>query len=228
MVNLNFDWDRRTNMQWRLAAFDFDGSLTQDEMIVRLAAVKGVEEEVASITERAMAGELAYGESLRQRVALIAGLDFDSAMDAIDAIELFPGARTTIESIRAVDMHVAILTGGFSRGVAHLLERDGIEVDTVIANELVVEDGVFTGEVSGPLVDTDKDVVLDELVDSLGWDPSEVVAIGDGANDIPMLEYAGLAVGFRPKPAVRPYCDIEIDTLEGLLSALDIAPRGPA
>lgn len=215
-------------MRWRLAAFDFDGSLTRDEMIVKLAKARGVEEAVASITDRAMRGELDYAESLRRRVGLVAGLDVETAMDVIDEIELFPGAHATIDTLRDSDIHVAILTGGFRSGVEHLLSREGITVDTVIANELGIEDGVLTGGVSGPFVDTDKAEVLDDLLTSLGIDPQTVIAIGDGANDIPMLEVAGLAVGFRPKPVIRPFCDVEISTLEELLEVLDIAQRGPA
>lgn len=209
-------------MQWRLVAFDFDGSITEDEMIVELAAARSTVDEVRAITDRAMRGDLEYGESLRRRVALVAGLDEREAITAMESIELFPSAGSTIDTLRAVGMHVAILTGGFHRGVERLLEREGIEVDTVIANELEIDDGQLTGRVSGPLVDTPKDVVLDELVESLGLTADQVVAVGDGANDIPMLRYATLAVGFRPKPAVQPYCDIEIETLTALPDDLGV------
>ena len=203
-----------------LVAFDFDGTLSDAEMIDALGERAGVGGEIAAVTERAMAGEMGYAESLRERAGLLAGLSQETAATAFAATRIRPGAGGLIDDLRAAGHHVAILTGGFDRGVAAALETAGTAVDEVVANRLPVADGELTGAVEGPLVKGTKDEALCALADREGVPVDETVAVGDGANDLPMLELAGLAVGYAPKPAVAPACDVTVDSVEGLRRVL--------
>ncbi|GAB6879648.1 phosphoserine phosphatase SerB [Halorubrum gandharaense] len=197
----------------RLIAFDFDGTLSDSEMTVLLAERAGVADEVAEITERAMNDELSYAESLYQRAELLKGLDEDEVELAFDEVTLRPGAARLIERLQAEGHHVAVLTGGFERGVARALEAEGVEADTIIANRLPLSGGRLTGEAEGPLIEGTKDDALAELADELGVPMDRTTAVGDGANDLPMLEVAGLSVGFLPKPAVRSACDAVVASM---------------
>ncbi|MFW6435672.1 MAG: phosphoserine phosphatase SerB, partial [Halovenus sp.] len=181
----------------------------------------GVADQMAEITKRAMNGELAYAESLRQRCALLEGLDDDQAAAAFDAVVLREGAANVIENLNDAGVHTAVLTGGFERGVEAALAKSGVSVDTVVANRLPVEDGQLTGDVEGPLIEGTKDTALKNLVDDLDLDLSETVVVGDGANDLPMLEVAGLAIGFEPKPAVEGACDIVVESMVELQIILE-------
>ena len=196
-----------------LIAFDFDGTLSNSEMTVLLGEKLGVDDEMAEITEKAMNNEISYAESLRSRAELLAGLSEADAEDAYSNVELRPDAATLIDRLREAGHTVAIFTGGFERGVQRALEADDTEVDLIVANRLPIEDGELTGEVEGPLIEGTKDDQLEELAGELGVEMSETVAVGDGANDLPMLEVAGLAVGFEPKPAVEPSCDEVVSTM---------------
>lgn len=207
-----------TTVTTRLVAFDFDGTLAEAEMTVLLGEAHGVAPDIEAITDRAMRGEIAYAESLRERVRSLAGLDIDAARTALDRIDLRPGTVQTIHQLRAGGVHVVILTGGFERGVERALDRGDVTVDAIRANRLQVADGQLTGEVSGPLIETEKDEVLREVCRTFDVDLEETVAVGDGANDIPMLEAAGHAIGFHPKPAVEPSCDTQIDAIADLLA----------
>ncbi len=200
----------------RLVAFDFDGTLSDDEMTVLLGDRVDAADEMARITERAMNDEIGYAESLRERVALLADLPLDEANAAFDEVALRPGAAALVDTLTDAGHHVAILTGGFERGVEAALRRDGIEVDTIVANRLPAEDGRLTGEVDGPLIEGTKDDALAELAEEVRVTLDESIAIGDGANDLPMLEVAGWAIGFDPKPAVRPACDTTVSRMDGL------------
>jgi phosphoserine phosphatase len=190
-----------------LIAFDFDGTLSDSEMTVLLAQRAGVADEVAAITERAMNDELSYAESLYQRAELLSGLDEDAVGAAFDEVTLRPGAAALIERLQAAGHHVAVLTGGFERGVERALQKEGVEADTIVANRLPMSGGALTGDAEGPLIEGTKDDALEALADDIGISLASTVAVGDGANDLPMLEVAGLAVGFAPKDAVRPVCD---------------------
>jgi len=204
-----------------LVAFDFDGTLSDSEMTVLLAERAGVADEVAGITERAMNDELSYAESLYRRAELLGGLDEDDVDAAFDAVTLRPGAGELIERLQAEGHHVAVLTGGFERGVERALAKQGVEADTVVANRLPMAGGKLTGEAEGPLIEGTKDDALAELAADLGVPMSETVAVGDGANDLPMLEVAGLAVGFAPKEAVRPVCDAVVASMFRLGKVLE-------
>jgi len=175
---------------------------------------------MAEITERAMNDEIAYAESLRQRCALLEDLDDAEAEAAFEQVVLRPGTAQVIERLRAAGVYVAILTGGFERGVEAALDQAGVEVDAVVANRLPVEGGRLTGEVEGPLIEGTKDDALDVLRAVVGGD-RETIAVGDGANDLPMLEAAGLAVGFEPKPNVEPACDVVVETMDELLELFE-------
>ncbi len=204
-----------------LIAFDFDGTLSDSEMTVLLGEKLGVDDEMADITEKAMNNEISYAESLRSRAKLLDGLSEADAEDAYSNVELRPDAATLIDRLREAGHTVAIFTGGFERGVQRALEADGTEVDRIVANRLPIEDGELTGEVEGPLIEGTKDDQLEELAAELGVEMSETVAVGDGANDLPMLEVAGLAVGFEPKPAVEPSCDEVVSTMAELATLLE-------
>jgi len=207
-----------------LIAFDFDGTLSDSEMTVLLGNQNGTAADMADITERAMNDEIAYAESLRKRCALLEALPDEAAQAAFDAVELRPGAADVIASLREAGHFVAILTGGFDRGVEAALETEGVDVDAIVANRLPVADDKLTGEVEGPLISGTKDDALEVASAIVGVDRADTVAIGDGANDLPMLEVAGLAVGFEPKPAVAPSCDVTVSTMAELGDLL--AERG--
>ncbi len=197
-----------------LVAFDFDGTLSDSEMTVLLGEQVGAAAEMAAITERAMNDELDYAESLRRRCALLGGLDLSDADAAFGGVVLRPGATTVLDALAAEGTETAILTGGFERGVEAALAREETGVDTVVANRLPAVDGALTGDVEGPLVEGTKDDALAVLRAATG--ERETVAVGDGANDLPMLEAADLAVGFAPKPAVEPSCDVVVDSMDEL------------
>ena len=197
----------------RLVAFDFDGTLSDSEMTVLLGEQMGVADDMAHITERAMNDEIGYAKSLRERAALLEGLERERAEEAFGAVRLREGAAEVIDRLNRHGHHTAILTGGFERGVERALEREGVSVDSVVANRLPIEGGRLTGEVEGPLIEGTKDTALENLSADLEVPMERTVAVGDGANDLPMLEVAGLSVGFLPKDAVRPSCDVVVASM---------------
>ena len=203
-----------------ILAFDFDGTLSDSEMTVLLGERRDVAERMAAITERAMNDEIGYAESLRERVSLLEGLSLEETERAFAKVRLRPGAADLIEALNGAEVHTAIMTGGFERGVERALSREDVLVDSIVANRLGVEDGVLTGTVDGPLVEGTKDDALRSLAETVAVDLADVVAVGDGANDLPMLQVAGLAVGFEPKPAVEPHCDVVVSSMDGLHALL--------
>ncbi|MFC7133146.1 MULTISPECIES: phosphoserine phosphatase SerB [Salinibaculum] len=203
-----------------VVAFDFDGTLSDSEMTVLLGDQCGVADQMDDITERAMNDEIEYAESLRQRCALLEGLADEKAQAAFEEVRLRPGAADVIRALREAGVYVAILTGGFERGVAAALEREGVEVDAIVANRLPVAGGELTGDVEGPLIEGTKDDALEVLTAVVGEDREDTIAVGDGANDLPMLEVAGLAVGFNPKPNVAPACESIVESMAELQDLL--------
>ncbi|SEL04611.1 phosphoserine phosphatase SerB [Haloferax larsenii] len=200
----------------RIIAFDFDGTLSDSEMTVLLGRRNGTADEMADITERAMNDEISYAESLRSRARLLDGLDEELAEEAYGEVELRPGAADLIQRLRDYGHHVAILTGGFERGVQRALEKEGVEVDDIVSNRLPVKGGRLTGDVEGSLIEGTKDTALENYAADHDVSLDRTVAVGDGANDLPMLEIAGLSVGFVPKDAVRPACDVVVSSMDRL------------
>ena len=204
-----------------LIAFDFDGTLSDSEMTVLLGEEAGVAAEIDEITERAMNDEISYAESLYARAELLDGLETAGVERAFGRVALRPGSADVIEALSAAGHHVAILTGGFDRGVETALESAGVGVDTIVANRLPIRNGKLTGGAEGPLIEGTKDDALADLAGDVGVGTAETVAIGDGANDLPMLEVAGLAVGYEPKPAVEPHCDVVVSSMAELRDVLE-------
>ena len=190
----------------RLVVFDVDSTLIQGEVIEMLAAHVGVEPQVKEITDAAMRGELDFTESLRRRVALLEGLD-ESVLDEVAvSLELTPGARTTIRTLKRLGFRCGVVSGGFTRVIQRLVEDLGL--DFCAANELEIADGKLTGRVVGEVVDrAGKAVALRRFADEQGITLAQTVAVGDGANDIDMLGAAGLGIAFNAKPALREVAD---------------------
>ncbi|WP_410766200.1 phosphoserine phosphatase SerB [Haloferax sp. DFSO60] len=200
----------------RIIAFDFDGTLSDSEMTVLLGQRNDTAEKMADITERAMNDEMSYAESLRSRARLLEGLEEELAEEAYGEVELRPGAAELIQRLRDHGHEVAIFTGGFKRGVERALEKEGVEVDDIVSNHLPIKGGRLTGDVEGSLIEGTKDTALENYAAAHDVDMSRTVAVGDGANDLPMLEVAGLSVGFIPKDAVRPACDVVVSSMSRL------------
>jgi phosphoserine phosphatase len=210
----------------RLAVFDMDSTLIQAEVIDELAKAAGVGERVAAITERAMRGELDFRASFKERMALLKGLDV-SVLDEIGAsLRLTDGAEALFAGLKRLGYKTAILSGGFTYFARQVQARLGI--DYVFANELQVEDGKCTGVAVEPIVDAErKALLLRELAAKEGLTLEQTIAVGDGANDLPMLALAGLGVAFRAKPLVKASAQHAISTLglDGVLYMLGIEQR---
>jgi len=208
----------------RLIVMDVDSTLVQGEVIEMLAAHAGCEEEVASVTEAAMRGELDFEESLRSRVALLAGVE-ESALDEVyDAIQLAPGARTMVRTLRRLGYRFAIVSGGFSQITDRLAADLGIHFAR--ANELEVIDGKLTGRILGDVVDrAGKAAALRQFAAEVGVSEASVIAIGDGANDLDMLNAAGLGIAYNAKPMVRDAADTSVNVpyLDAIMYLLGIS-----
>ncbi|MFI7907708.1 phosphoserine phosphatase SerB [Acinetobacter baumannii] len=205
----------------RLICFDMDSTLIEQEVIDELALEAGVGEQVAEITERAMQGELDFQQSFRARVALLKGLDASVLPKIAERLTITEGAERLISTLKALGYKTAILSGGFQYFAEYLQAKLGI--DEVHANVLDVQDGVVTGEVKGVIVDgARKAELLRELANKLGISLEQAMAVGDGANDLPMLAIAGLGVAYRAKPLVRQNANQAISSvgLDGVLYLL--------
>ncbi|MGH3524473.1 MAG: phosphoserine phosphatase SerB, partial [Mycobacterium sp.] len=193
----------------RLIVFDVDSTLVQGEVIEMLAARAGAQEAVAAITEAAMRGELDFTASLHQRVATLAGLPTEVVDDVARQLQLTPGARTTLRTLRRLGFRCGVVSGGFRQVVAPLAEE--LKLDFVAANELEIIDGKLTGRVTGPIIDrAGKAKALRDFAQQAGVPMEQTVAVGDGANDIDMLAAAGLGVAFNAKPALREVADASL------------------
>ncbi|WP_457857513.1 phosphoserine phosphatase SerB [Psychrobacter pulmonis] len=205
----------------KLACFDMDSTLIEQEVIVELAKTAGIGEQVAAITEAAMRGEMDFDESFAQRVALLKGISTDVLDDICSRLTLSTGALTTISALKALGYHTVLVSGGFTYFARYIAEQLGI--DEVHANALDIEDGEVTGHVQLPIVNgAKKAAIAEHTAERLGIDMSQVVCVGDGANDLPMMALADLGVAFNAKPIVQARADaaVNVTGLEGVLYAL--------
>ena len=208
----------------RLIVMDVDSTLIQGEVIEMLAAHAGCEPEVADITGAAMRGELDFEESLRARVALLAGVPASALDEVYDAIQLQPGARTLVRTLRRLGYRFALVSGGFSQITDRLAEDLGIHFSR--ANELEIVDGVLTGRIVGAVVDrAGKASALREFAAEIGVEHEAVIAIGDGANDLDMLNAAGLGIAYNAKALVRDAADTSVNVpyLDAIMYLLGIS-----
>ncbi|WPB75544.1 phosphoserine phosphatase SerB [Archangium violaceum] len=210
----------------RLVVMDMDSTLIRIEVIDELARAYGVGEQVVRITERAMHGEMDYDESLRQRVALLKGLDAKVLHDLAANLPLTEGAETLIRVLKRLGYRTAILSGGFSVAAEALKARLGI--DQAHSNVLEEVDGKLTGRTLGPIVNARRKAdLLESIAQTEGILLDQVIAVGDGANDLLMLERAGLGIAFRAKPKLRQAADTSISAggLDTILYLLGLTGR---
>jgi len=210
----------------RLVAFDMDSTLIEAEVIDELAKEAGVGDQVSEITESAMRGEIDFTESFERRVALLKGLD-ESVLEGIaNRLPVTEGAERLVSTLKKLGYKTAILSGGFNYFGRYLQDKLGI--DYVYANELEIVDGKVTGNVTGTVVDGNrKAFLLEEIANKESISLEQTIAVGDGANDLPMLSKAGLGIAFRAKPLVRQNAEQAISTLglDGVLYLLGIRDR---
>jgi len=210
-VDIAVEQSGLTRRAKRIVLLDMDSTLIQQEVIDLLAIKAGVGEAVASITARAMAGELDFKESLSERVALLADLDESILGQVASEITLTPGARTLIRTLHRLGHKVGVVSGGFLNVIEPLLKE--LKIDFYRANTLEITNGKLTGRTTGKLIDRDaKAQALKEFAQQEGVALNQTIAIGDGANDLGMLETAGLGIAFNAKPAVKAAADSSINS----------------
>jgi phosphoserine phosphatase len=225
-IDIAFQHDTVYRRNRRLVCFDMDSTLIETEVIDELAKLAGVGDKVQKITEAAMRGELDFQASFRKRVSLLKGLP-ESALNKVrDNVPLMEGAERLIGTLKKLGYKTAILSGGFTFVGKELQRRLG--VDYLHANELDIRGGVATGEVASEIVDgTKKAEYLRQIAEAENLMLEQVIAVGDGANDLPMLSIAGLGIAFRAKPLVRKNARQSISTLglDGILFLLGVRDR---
>ena len=195
----------------RIVLLDMDSTLIQQEVIDLLARKAGVEDSVAAITESAMRGELDFSQSLSARVLQLKGLSEQAIAEVASEITLTPGARTLIRTLHRLGHKVGVVSGGFLNVIEPLLKD--LKIDFYQANTLEIEQGVLTGKTVGPIIDrAAKARALKEFAQREGVPLSQTVAIGDGANDLDMIEAAGLGIAFNAKPAVQAAADSAVNS----------------
>ncbi len=205
----------------KLAVFDFDSTLMDGETIDFLAAELGLEEEVAAITERAMAGELDFFKSLQARVALLEGLPRVRVEEICQGLPLMPGARETVQGLKKRGYIIVCFSGGFRDATAHAAEVLGLDAD--FANYLHDDEGILTGKVGGEMMFGDsKGKMILRLQKLLGSDPAHTLVVGDGANDLSMFAHAGTRVAFCAKPVLKEAATHRIEKKD-LTEVLEIA-----
>ena len=205
----------------KLACFDMDSTLIEQEVIVELAKTAGIGEQVEAITEAAMRGEMDFDESFAQRVALLQGIPTSVLDEICSRLTLSTGALATINALKALGYHTVLVSGGFTYFARYIAEQLGI--DEVHANSLDIEEGEVTGHIQLPIVNgAKKAAIVAHTAERLGITMSQVVCVGDGANDLPMMALADLGVAFNAKPIVQARADaaVNVTGLEGVLYAL--------
>jgi phosphoserine phosphatase len=217
-IDISFQKDDMFRRNRRLICFDMDSTLIKTEVIDELADRAGVGEQVRAITEKAMRGEIDFSESFEQRIALLKGLDESVMREVAENLPIMDGAKRLMSILKKCGFKIAILSGGFSYFGNQLKKL--FDVDYVYANELEIVDGKLTGKHLGDIVDGKRKAELLKLIAQIEKiDLEQVIAVGDGANDLPMLNLAGLGIAFHAKPKVKANAQQSISTigLDGVL-----------
>lgn len=225
-IDIAFQEDNVFRRNRRLVVFDMDSTLIDAEVIDELAIEAGVGNEVAAITEQAMQGKLDFKQSFERRLALLKGLDASVLASVAQRLRLNEGAEHLISTLKQLGYKTAIVSGGFSFFGEYLQKILG--VDYVYANQLDIEDGIVTGRVKGRIIDGQRKAdLLRELANREGLMLEQVIAVGDGANDLPMLDIAGLGIAFRAKPLVEASAKQAISSLglDGILYLLGFSDK---
>lgn len=225
-IDIAYQEDNIFRRNRRLVVFDMDSTLIDAEVIDELAHEAGVGDQVAAITEAAMQGELDFKESFTQRMALLKGLDASVLQSVAERLTLNEGAEHLISTLKKLGYKTAIVSGGFTFFAEYLQQRLG--VDYVYANQLDIEHGMVTGLVSGEIIDGQRKAeLLHQIAQREGLKLQQVIAVGDGANDLPMLSIAGLGIAFRAKPLVKASAKQSISNLglDGILYLLGYSDK---
>lgn len=225
-VDVAVQRERLTRRTKRLVVMDMDSTLIQIECIDELARMHGVVDQVSSITARAMAGELDFSQSLKARVALLEGMPWEQVVSLADRLPVTEGARDMLKVLRTLGYKTAVISGGFTFA-ANKLKAD-LDLDYAYSNELEVKDGRLTGRVIDPIVHAQRKAdLLGEIAKREGIAIDQTIAIGDGANDLPMLERAGLGIAFHAKPKLKAAADTSVSRggLDRMLYLLGLHAR---
>ncbi len=225
-IDIAFQMDNAFRRNRRLVVFDMDSTLIEAEVIDELAKHAGVGEQVAAITESAMRGELEFKESFTKRLALLEGLEESCLQDIANNLKLSEGVEKLISTLKVLGYKTAIISGGFEYFGNYIKKKLGM--DYVFANQLETIDGKLSGKVRGEIIDAERKAeLLKELAEKENINLQQVIAVGDGANDLKMLSTAGLGIAFRAKPIVKETAKQSISTfgLDGILYLMGIAEK---